>query len=230
MDVAPIWQSILQQILRIPGEQQRMAVAIGLSQMTLTRWAKGESNPQRPHLIRLLQVIPPAYRDQMLEALEDTYPDIHSWQKDNSEENIPSEFFAQLLSVRTTTTDSLRFWRISDMVLKQVLAQLDPNQLGMAVTLVQCMPPSEAHGNKIRSLRERAGRGTFPWSADLEPIALFLGMESLAGYATESRRTVNVERGSTPHYAWRADRWMSCYLEHPGGLFYTATTSNAGGF
>jgi transcriptional regulator with XRE-family HTH domain len=193
MDVAPTWQSILQQIFRIPGEQQRMAVAIGLSQMTLTRWAKGESNPQRPHLTRLLQVIPPAYRDQMLEALEDTYPDIHSWQKDNSEENIPSEFFAQLLSVRTTTTDSLRFWRISDMVLKQVLAQLDPNQLGMAVTLVQCMPPSEAHGNKIRSLRERAGRGTFPWSADLEPIALFLGMESLAGYATESRRTVNVD-------------------------------------
>jgi len=103
MDVAPIWQSILQQILRIPGEQQRMAVAIGLSQMTLTRWAKGESNPQRPHLTRLLQVIPPAYRDQMLEALEDTYPDIHSWQKDDSEENIPSEFIAQLLSVRTTT-------------------------------------------------------------------------------------------------------------------------------
>jgi len=95
--------------------------------------------------------------------------------------------------VRTTTTDSLRFWRISDMVLKQVLAQLDPNQLGMAVTLVQCMPPSEAHGNKIRSLRERAGRGTFPWSADLEPIALLLGMEPLAGYATESRRTVNVD-------------------------------------
>ena len=193
MGASPTWQSILQQILRIPGEQQRMAVAIGLSQMTLTRWAKGESNPQRPHLTRLLQVTPLAYRDQLLEALEATYPDIHSWQKDDSAENIPSEFYAQLLSVRTTTTDSLRFWRISDMVLKQVLAQLDPNQLGMAVTLVQCMPPCEAHGNKIRSLRERAGRGTFPWSADLEPIALFLGMESLAGYATESRRTVNVD-------------------------------------
>jgi transcriptional regulator with XRE-family HTH domain len=193
MGTSPTWQSILQQILRIPGEQQRMAVSIGLSQMTLTRWAKGESNPQRPHLTRLLQVIQPAYRDELLTALEETYPDIHSWQKDDSAENIPSEFFAELLSVRTTTTDSLRFWRISDMILRQVLAQLDPNQLGMAVTLVQCMPPSEAHGNKIRSLRERTGRGTFPWSADLEPIALFLGMESLAGYATESRHTVNVD-------------------------------------
>ena len=193
MGTSPTWQSILQQVLKIPGEQQRIAVSIGLSQMTLTRWAKGESNPQRPHLTRLVQVVQPSYRDELLEALEANYSDIHSWLKDDSSEQIPSEFITQLLSLRTTTTDALRFWRISDMILKQVLAQLDPNQLGMAVTLVQCMPPSEKYGNKIRSMRERAGRGTFPWTADLEPIALFLGMESLAGYATESRRIVNVD-------------------------------------
>ncbi len=193
MGTSPTWQSILQQVLKIPGEQQRIAVAIGLSQMTLTRWAKGESNPQRPHLTRLVQVVQPSYRDELLEALEANYSDIHSWLKDDSAEQISSEFITQLLSVRTTTTDALRFWRISDMILKQVLAQLDPNQLGMAVTLVQCMPPLEKYGNKIRSMRERAGRGTFPWTADLEPIALFLGMESLAGYATESRRIVNVD-------------------------------------
>jgi transcriptional regulator with XRE-family HTH domain len=216
MGASPTWQSILQQILSIPGEQQRMAVAIGLSQMTLTRWAKGESNPQRPHLTRLVQVIQPAYRDELLAALEAKYPDIHSWLKDDTSEQIPSDFFAQLLTVRTTTTDSLRFWRISDMILKQVLAQLDPNLLGMAVTLVQCMPPAEAHGNKIRSLRERTGRGTFPWSADLEPLALFLGMESLAGYATESRRTVNVDdlRKDKLLPAYRTDHEVSA-AAHP---------------
>ena len=63
----------------------------------------------------------------------------------------------------------------------------------MSITLVQCMPPSRAHGNKICSLRERAGKGTFPWAADLEHLALFLGMESLGGYATESRHIVNVD-------------------------------------
>ena len=109
MDAFPTWQSILQQILKTPGEQQRMAVSIGLSQMTLMRWAKGESNPQRPHLTRLVQFIPPAYRDQMLEALEATYPDTHTWQKDESAENIPSEFIAQLLNVCATTIDTLRF-------------------------------------------------------------------------------------------------------------------------
>ena len=113
--------------------------------------------------------------------------------KDDSTEQIPSDFFAQLLSIRTTTTEALRFWRISELILKQVLIQLDPHQLGMSITLVQCMPPSRAHGNKICSLRERAGKGTFPWAADLEHLALFLGMESLGGYATESRHIVNVD-------------------------------------
>lgn len=216
MGASPTWQSILQQIFKTPGEQQRIAVAIGLSQMTLTRWAKGESNPQRPHLTRLVQVIQPAYRDEMLTALEAYYPDIHSWLRDESSDQIPSEFFAQLLSARTTTTDTLRFWRISDMILKQVLAQLDPNLLGLAVTLVQCMPPAEMRGNKIQSLRERAGRGTFPWSADLEPLALFLGVESLAGYAVEAQRTVNVDDLTKEKLlpAYRTDFEMSA-AAHP---------------
>ncbi|TMC18508.1 MAG: hypothetical protein E6J33_06530, partial [Chloroflexi bacterium] len=132
------WQSSLQHMLKVPGERQRMATALGLSSMTLTRWATGESNPQRSHLIRLVQVVQLQYREELLEGLEAAYPDFQSWLKDDSSEHIPSEFFAQLLDIRTTTTETLRFWRISDLILKQVLAQLDPNQLGMSITLVQC--------------------------------------------------------------------------------------------
>src|SRR5947209_8056390 len=187
------WQSSLQHMLKVPGERQRMATALGLSPMTLTRWATGESNPQRSHLIRLVQVVQLQYREELLEGLEAAYPDFQSWLKDDSSEHISSEFFAQLLNLRTTTTETLRFWRISDLILKQVLAQLDPNQLGMSITLVQCMPPSLTHGNKVRSLRERAGKGTYPWSADLEHLSLFLGLESLGGYAVEARHIVNVD-------------------------------------
>jgi len=187
------WQNLLLQIIKLPGEQQRMATAIGLSPMTLTRWAKGESHPQRAHLTRLVQVVPPQYRDVMFEALENSYPDIQSWLRDETADQISTEFYAQLLEIRTTTTESLRFWRINDLVLQKILSQLDPNQLGMAVTIVQCMAPSPSHGNKIRSLRERAGRGTFPWTTDLEHIALFLGIESLAGYTVETRHIVNVD-------------------------------------
>jgi GAF domain-containing protein len=161
--------------------------------MTLTRWASGESNPQRSHLIRLVQVVQLQYREELLDGLEAAYPDFQSWLKDDSSEQISSEFFAQLLNIRTTTTETLRFWRISDLILKQVLAQLDPNQLGMSITLVQCMPPSPKHGNKVRSLRERVGKGTHPWEADLEHLALLLGVESLGGYAVEARHIVNID-------------------------------------
>ncbi len=187
------WQNILQQVIRIPGEHERLAEAIGLSQMTITRWAKGISNPQRPHLSRLIQAIQPQYREDLIAALETTYPDIQSWLRDEVSEQIPAEFFAQILSIRTTTADTVRFWRISDLILKQVLFQLDPHQYGMSITLAQCMPPSPYHNNKIVSLRERTGKGTYPWSADLEHLAIFLGMESLGGYAAEMCHIVNVD-------------------------------------
>src|SRR5437763_12118346 len=119
MVIPTSWQSILQQMIRTPGEHERLAEAIGLSQMTITRWAKGSSNPQRPHLTRLIQVVQPQYREELLVALEASYPDIHSWLKDEISEQIPADFYAQLLSIRTTTTDALRFWRISDLILKQ---------------------------------------------------------------------------------------------------------------
>jgi hypothetical protein len=149
--------------------------------MTLSRWASGESKPQRSHLIHLVQVAHPNQRQELLDALEDLYPDIQNWVNEVPSQQISPEFFAHVLNIRTTTTENLRFWRISDEVLKQALLQLDPNHLGMAVMLIQCMPPSPIDG-KIRSLRERTGKGTPPWTADLEHDVLFLGLESLSGY------------------------------------------------
>ncbi|GAC1354346.1 MAG: hypothetical protein NVS4B11_26270 [Ktedonobacteraceae bacterium] len=184
----PAWSIVLQGIIKSTAERKRLASALGMSDMTLIRWASGESNPQRPHLIRLVQVLQPHHREDIISALEEPYPDIHSWLKGEAAEAIAPEFFAQVLNVRTTTTESLRFWRISDMVLKQALLQLDPNNLGMAVKLIQCMPPKDG---KIRSIRERAGKGTPPWTDDLEHDVLFLGLESMSGYATEARHVVH---------------------------------------
>lgn len=184
----PAWSSILQGIIKSTAERQRLSAALGVTSMTLSRWASGESKPQRPHLIHLLQVVHPNQRQELLEALSQQYPDLQL--DDNSSENIPSEFFARILNIRTTTTESLRFWRISEEVLKQTLHQLDPNRLGMAVKLVQCMPPRPEDG-KIRSLRERAGKGSSPWTADLDHDVLFLGLESLSGYAVEVRHIVS---------------------------------------
>jgi hypothetical protein len=186
----PSWSNVLQGIIRSTAERQRLAAALGVTNMTLTRWASGESKPHKNHLVRLVQVVQPAHRQELLDALERQYQDIHTWLIEDTSNQIPAEFFAQVLNIRTTTTESLLFWRICDVVLKQALAQLDPNNLGMAIKLIQCMPPSSRDG-KIHSLRERVGKGTPPWTADLEHDVLFLGLESLSGYAVEVRHIVS---------------------------------------
>ncbi len=191
MSSSSSWQSILQRILKIPMERQRLSEALGVTTITLNRWVHGDSQPQRSHLLRLVQVVQSQHRAELLEALEESYPDIQSWLNEDLPEQISSEFFARILRARATIIESLRFWHISNMVLTQALVQLDPHQQGMALTLAQCMPPS--HGGKIRSLRERLGKGTYPWTEDLEHLAVFLGMESLAGYVVETRHIASIE-------------------------------------
>lgn len=186
----PAWSIVLQGVIKSPSERQRLSAALGVTSMTLSRWASGESKPQRSHLIHLVQVVHPNQRQELLDALEDLYPDIQNWVNEVPSQQISPEFFAHVLNIRTTTTENLRFWRISDEVLKQALLQLDPNHLGMAVMLIQCMPPSPIDG-KVRSLRERTGKGTPPWTADLEHDVLFLGLESLSGYSIEVRHIVS---------------------------------------
>jgi len=156
--------------------------------MTLIRWANGESNPHRSHLIRLLQVVQAQYRQPLLEALDLEFPDIRALLKNEASEQISPHFFAEVIDVLTTTAENLRFWRITDMVLRQALIQLDPYRLGMSIQVVQCVPPGE--GKKVRSIRTTRGRGASPWTDDLEHDILFLGLESLSGYTVEMRRTI----------------------------------------
>ena len=220
------WQSVLHRITKSRVERQRLADDLGVTPTTLMRWVNGESNPQRPHLIRLVQVSHGQQRQDLLRALEEEYPHIQSWMKDDASQQIPSSFFAQVLNTRATITEPLRFSRISDMVLTQALAQLDPKRFGMAVALVQCMPPSR--GGKIRSLRERVGKGTPPWSMDLNQLSSLLGMETLAGHCVEVRHIVNVndlskdqvipaykmehEMSAAAHPIWFGGRIAGCLL------------------
>src|SRR5712691_5128751 len=175
------WREMLGQIASTPTERERLASEIGVRPITLGRWISGESVP-RPHNVRqLLQAIPPRHR-LLFQRLLREEPELSS----NSpiidlSPDIPYSFIMQVLDARATTLDSLRFWTISRLVLQHALRRLDPDRLGMAITVVCCMPP-DGHG-KIRSLRESFGQGTPPWEGDLETKGMFLGAESLAGYA-----------------------------------------------
>jgi hypothetical protein len=213
------WTSVLRNIISSYNERQRIATALDITATTLSRWANAEYKPRRFELIRLLHIVQPQHRRELLEALEEEYPDVNDWLLDDAAAagSITSDFFAQVLNVRTTTTESLLFWRISDMVLKKALDELDPNQLGMSVELIQCMPPSS--DGRIRSLRESVGRGTAPWTADLEHEVVFLGLESMSGYAVEMRHVINHDDLSknTTFPAYRG-RFEASAAAHPISL------------
>lgn len=185
----PTWQAVLQKIIQSPKERQRLANALGINIITLSRWVKADSHPQRSYLLRLVKVVQPVHRSEMLNALVRAYPEMHEKFMEEIAETVPSSFFRQILRDRASIIETLRPWQISGTVLSEALKLLDPHQLGMAVTAALCMPPVDG---KIRSLREHGGRGNAPWSSDLEQKAVFLGLNSLAGHVVIFGRAASV--------------------------------------
>jgi hypothetical protein len=190
------WRDLLKVIINDTHERQRIASELGLNPITLVRWTTQDIDPRPQNLRRLLDVVP-QYRDQMLELIRDEigFEDFSNAVLDDSSKNIPSFFYSSVFAARATTNDSMRYRATCNMVLQQALGQLDPDHIGMSITVVRCMPLYEGD-TKIRSLRESLGQGTPPWQADLEQQAMFLGAESLAGYVVASSRpyvTQNVD-------------------------------------
>lgn len=228
MENSQQWRDLLGKIIKDPHERQRIANELSVRPITLTRWVSGESKP-RPHNLRLLISALPEYRQALLElipkdlgyGLEQAVEDIHISYE------IPSIFYARVLNAHCTLPKVLHFNSICDVILQQALKQLDPNRVGMEVTVVQCMPSARA--NKVRSLREGMGRGTPPWSRELEQRTMFLGIQSLAGYvvssghmrAIESRSEgekffpvewVEWEESAMAYPIMRSDRVAGCFL------------------
>jgi transcriptional regulator with XRE-family HTH domain len=186
------WRELLGRIVVDPQARAELATMLGVSAVTLTRWANGETHPRAQNLRALLKFLPAEYRDQMVELLAQEYPeylnDIQTIRESDGPEKIPSDFYASVLVAVIGTRKEQIFFTVGNRILTQMLGQLDPNNLGMAVSIAQCMPP--APGQKVRSLREVFGRGTPPWQSTLVQEALFLGAESLAGYALMKGRTI----------------------------------------
>jgi len=222
------WRDLLGKIIKEPHERQRIANELSVRPITLTRWVSGESKP-RPHNLRLLVNALPEYRQAFLELIpKELGYDLGQEVEDiNVSYEIPSIFYARVLNAHCTLPKVLHFNSICDVILQQALKQLDPNRVGMEVTVVQCMPPS--HDSKVRSLRESMGRGTPPWNRELEQRTMFLGIQSLAGYvvasgharAIESRvegekffpvEWVEWEESAMAYPIMRSDRVAGCFL------------------
>ena len=181
MHKAQSWRTLLGIIINDPKEKQRILDELDITQITLTRWVNGSSDPRPQNLRQLVNALP-QHREQLLDLLreEKGVADLASPLQDDSPKEIPSEFYEQVFISRASTTENLRFWSMCQLILQQAIGQLDTERQGIAIWVVSCMPPSGPH-NKVRSLREVVGLGTPPWPANLEQTAMFLGAESMAG-------------------------------------------------
>ncbi len=203
MGAVPAWRELLGHIIQDSQERQRIANELGVNPITLSRWANNTASPRPQNIQNLLNALP-QHRALLIESLSAEFPNAFlSWQDQSREEAskvIPTEFYTRALNAYVNTPKHQRFWTLSNLILQQALGQLDPNHLGLAINIVQCMPPSSEQ--KIRSLRERIGRATPPWQSNLEQYAIFLGSESLAGYVVASCRPIVIqnrqERGIYP--------------------------------
>ncbi|HJT57595.1 MAG TPA: GAF domain-containing protein [Ktedonobacteraceae bacterium] len=182
------WREFLRTIISVPAERNRIAAAAGMRSITLTRWTSENTQPRPENLRRLIQALPAQHRRHFQELLEQEVGPIliTSDNMATGTEEIPYTLVDEILRTRATTADGLRFWAICSMILQHALRHLDPEPLGMAITVILCMPPCK--DGKIHSLRERKVHGTPPWKSEGEQQLMFLGAEALAGYVVATNR------------------------------------------
>ncbi len=214
---ASSWRELLGRIISDPQEKQRIINELSINPITLNRWIKGEVIPRDENLRRLLQALP-AQRQALVQLLMEAFPAFTiSSERDMPEDatQLPAEFYSRILNIYVTALPERRFWSVSDLTIQLALGQLDPNALGMAFVIAQCMPPAGAT-HRIRSLRQNAGRGTPPWNTYLEQEPLLLGAESLAGYAVTVGHSVVVQsRAEQTHVPARWVEWEESAVACP---------------
>src|SRR5215469_12706974 len=115
------WRVLFQKIIHLPKERQRIAAALGVNTVTLTRWAKGISHPQQSSLARLVKVVHPQYRQELLKALKVAYPNMEEHREEATSEIIPASFFRQVLKDRATVIETLRSWQTTATLLDQAI-------------------------------------------------------------------------------------------------------------
>jgi hypothetical protein len=181
------WRELLKLIIHEPGIRKRIDNEIGKQAVNIKRWINGKAEPRVQNLKQLLNVIP-EYREQIIELLDDEYADAFYTDTVDATKDIPATFIASVLSARAKTHKEIRYRSLCRLIIEQAIGQLDPDRLGMAITVVRCMKTEKYP--YIRSLRESAAFGTSPWPGNLDQYAMFLGAESLAGLCVSSCREV----------------------------------------
>jgi hypothetical protein len=186
------WRELLAQVVNDHAGMQRIIREVGVRDVTIRRWIKGESDPRSQNLRHLLGALP-EYRDRLLDFFAEEYEDFSDLSLAESiHQEIPASFYLQIFQMRSTISSTQRYWSIANAIIAHALSQLDPDNLGMAISVARCMV-SERNKPTILSLRQSIGQATSPWPGSLEQQALFFGIESLAGYVVSTCRPYEIQ-------------------------------------
>ena len=190
------WRARLAEIIQSPQERRRIAAALGVNPLTLTRWIRNEATPRGHLQQRLLEIVP-----QLHPFLAEELGTPPSLPEEVSPNAIPITFYNHVLDLYATSPDTQRFWSVCSAVLHEAHRHLASSGAGLDISVVRCMAPYQ--GKIVRCLREYVGLGTSPWSETVELRKRFFGAESLAGYVVESCRSAVIanlsEEQRLPH-------------------------------
>jgi hypothetical protein len=182
------WRDLLGKVASWPGERQRIAAALRINSITITRWVTGASKPRIETLRALPHVLPQHYV-QMITLLKLEYPDLFTNAPIASiDVSISSKFYSQVLNSYAMDPERLRISALGSTILRQIILQFDPDNEGFAVFIAQCVPPDSDH--KVRSLRITIGAGGPPEVSLFRNQTYFCGAESQAGLAVLSAHAV----------------------------------------
>ena len=187
------WQEFLGPLIANSHERQRLATKIRVRPVTLQRWAEKVSVPRPENIRALLKHLPPRTYPLFMRLLIADFPELlrEELVEERLFQELPSEFYARVLSNLAQTPQPMYRQSVQDLILQQMLEHLDPEQQGLAISLAACVLPRT--GGKVHSLRETGGLGTPPWPRHLAEKRIFLGAESLAGYAITHGRPYALE-------------------------------------
>lgn len=187
---------MLAALISDPEERRRIARASGIDDATLKRYAENKTKRIRLHMFwPLVAAVPQVHRARLTALIREEFPDfsldeapsaIEPAQLEGAE-RVQLQVYERVLRAHATTPLSLRFWAICNIVMSAAIEQLDPGPqpTGVKVVLAQCI--SNPQGQAVNYLRETFLLGTLPWRTD-QTTPLFLGAESLSGYAVISGR------------------------------------------
>src|SRR5260221_377059 len=142
-----LFRALVKERLQDPQARKRIEQRTDIAPRTLSRWISGETEePDRKRLLSLLAALP-EHRDALLAAIHKALPDFEAPLIDPATrliEDLPMDFWVRLLETNANTPRNLHFASVVNLIFLQLQSTVDPEHLGVQLTIAQCSPPTSA--------------------------------------------------------------------------------------